>query len=131
MSPSPSVHVPRPQELADEAVATVRRWLTEAADPANGGGKRDVSAERLAGVLKDPDGLDFTIGFVDRVVRPHDLRVAGRNLEQVSRRVPRFLPWYLRILIQLAGGFAPLLPWPIVPIARWVFRGMRSEDRRV
>src|SRR5690554_3037302 len=127
MSSPQSVHHPRPQDLADETVTTVRRWLAEAADPANGSGKRDVSAERLAGVLKDPDGLAFTIGFVDRVVRPSDLRVAGRNLEQVSRRVPRFLPWYLRVLIQLAGGFAPLLPWPIVPIARWVFRGMVSH----
>src|SRR5690554_33097 len=127
MSSPQSVHHPRPQDLADETVTTVRRWLAEAADPANGSGKRDVSAERLAGVLKDPDGLAFTIGFVDRVVRPSDLRVAGRNLEQVSRRVPRFLPWYLRVLIQLAGGFAPLLPWPIVPMARWVFRGMVSH----
>src|SRR5690554_3093310 len=127
MSSPQSVHHPRPQDLADETVTTVRRWLAEAADPAIGSGKRDVSAERLAGVLKDPDGLAFTIGFVDRVVRPSDLRVAGRNLEQVSRRVPRFLPWYLRVLIQLAGGFAPLLPWPIVPMARWVFRGMVSH----
>ncbi|HEU4807859.1 MAG TPA: proline dehydrogenase family protein, partial [Homoserinimonas sp.] len=118
---------PRPQDLADETISTVRRWLAEAADPANGTGKRDVSAERLAGLLKDPDGLAFTIGFVDRVVRPTDLRVAGRNLEQVSRRVPKFLPLYLRIAIQFAGGFAPLLPWPIVPIARWVFRGMVSH----
>ncbi|MHA6669791.1 proline dehydrogenase family protein [Homoserinimonas sp. A447] len=127
MPTSTTSQSPRPQELADETIATVRRWLAEAADPASGGGKRDVSAERLAGVLKDPDGLAFTIGFVDRVVRPHDLRVAGHNLEIVSRRVPRFLPWYLRIAIQLAGGFAPLLPWPIVPIARWVFRGMVSH----
>jgi RHH-type proline utilization regulon transcriptional repressor/proline dehydrogenase/delta 1-pyrroline-5-carboxylate dehydrogenase len=127
MSSSQSVQRPHPQDLADETIATVRRWLTEAADPENGTGKRDVPAERLAGLLKDPHGLTFAIGFVDRVVRPSDLRVAGRNLEQVSRRVPRFLPWYLRIAIQLAGGFAPLLPWPIVPIARWVFRGMVSH----
>ncbi|MDQ1550633.1 MAG: RHH-type transcriptional regulator, proline utilization regulon repressor / proline dehydrogenase, partial [Actinomycetota bacterium] len=69
-----------PTELADEAVATVRRWLTESASiPA------DTSAQRLAGVLRDPLGLDFTLGFVDRVVRPEDLRVAGRNLETLSR----------------------------------------------
>ena len=116
-----------PQDLADETVATVRRWLAASADPANAPAKKDVSAERLAGLLKDPDGLDFTIGFVDRVVRPADLRVAGRNLEQVSRRVPAFLPWYMRFAIQLGGGFAPLLPWPIVPISRRVFRSMVSH----
>ena len=106
-------------DLADAAIATVRRWLTESADIAP-----DKSAQRLAGVLRDPLGLDFTLGFVDRVVRPEDLRVAARNLETLSRAIPKFLPWYLRAAILLGGGFAPLLPWLIVPIARRVLRGM-------
>ena len=106
-------------ELADDAIATVRRWLEESADA-----KADPSAERLAGVLKDPRGLEFTIGFVDRVVRPDDLRVAARNLERLSHIIPAFLPWYLRFAITLGGGFAVLLPWPIVPIARFVLRRM-------
>jgi len=108
-----------PSALADESIATVRRWLAESA-----GVKADASAERLAGVLRDPRGLEFTIGFVDKVVRPEDLRVAGRNLERLSRIVPAFLPWYLRAAILVGGGFAPILPWPIVPIARWVLRRM-------
>jgi len=106
-------------DLADTAIATVRRWLEESA-----GAKADPSAERLAGVLKDPRGLEFTIGFVDKVVRPDDLRVAARNLERLSRIAPAFLPWYLRFAITLGGGFAVLLPWPIVPIARFVLRRM-------
>ena len=106
-------------DLVDDSVATVRRWLTESADT-----KPDASAARLAGVLKDPLGLEFTIGFVDRVVRPEDLRVAARNLEQLSRRVPRFLPWYLRSAISIGGALAPLMPWAVVPIARRVLRGM-------
>jgi RHH-type proline utilization regulon transcriptional repressor/proline dehydrogenase/delta 1-pyrroline-5-carboxylate dehydrogenase len=108
-----------PSELADEAIATVHRWLSESAEIAP-----DKSAQRLAGVLRDPLGLDFTLGFVDRVVRPEDLGVAARNLEKLSRSIPKFLPWYLRAAILLGGGFAPLLPWLIVPIARWVLRGM-------
>ncbi len=106
-------------DLATETIATVRRWLAESAEVTV-----DPSAARLAGVLKDPNGLDFTIGFVDKVVRPEDLRVAARNLEQLSRRVPAFLPWYLRFAILAGGGFAPLLPWLIVPIARRVLRSM-------
>ena len=109
-------------DLADETIATVRRWLAESAEV-----KPDASAERLAGVLKDPKGLAFTIGFVDRVVRPHDLRVAGRNLEKLSHSIPAFLPWYLRAAIVAGGGFALLAPWPIVPISRWVLRGMVSH----
>lgn len=104
---------------ADEAVALVRRWLaqTEGVQP-------DGSAARLAGLLQDPVGLDFAIGFVDRVARPDDLSVAGRNLEDLARRIPSFLPWPLRALIAIGGPLARLLPWPIVPIARRVLRAM-------
>src|SRR6185312_12135542 len=69
-------------------------------------------------------GLDFTIGFVDRVVRPHDLRVAGRNLRAVARKTPRFLPWYMRAAIRLGGLFGPILPGIVVPISRRVLRRM-------
>jgi len=105
--------------IAEETVATVRRWLAESAKS-----KPDAGAARLAGVLKDPLGLEFTIGFVDRVVRPEDVHVAGRNLEALSRSIPAFLPWYLRAAIVVGGGFALILPQIVVPIARWVLRGM-------
>jgi len=75
-------------------------------------------------VLKDPLGLEFTLGFVDKVVRPEDLRVAARNLERIAHRIPGFLPWYMRAAIAVGGGFATLFPWPIVPISRWVLRRM-------
>lgn len=105
-----------------EVIELVQRWLaTSAGVPA------DPSAQRLAGVLKDPVGLEFTLGFVDRVVRPEDLRVAARNLEGLARRTPRFLPWYLRAAIRVGGAVAPLLPWPVIPIARRVLRGMVSH----
>ncbi|MCU1506001.1 MAG: aldehyde dehydrogenase family protein, partial [Microbacteriaceae bacterium] len=110
------------ESLAREAIATVRRWLAE-----SDGVSADASAERLAGILKDPNGLEFTIGFVDRVVRPEDLRVAGRNFERLSRQVPSFLPRLLRFAILVGGGFAPVLPWVVVPIARRIFRGMVSH----
>ncbi|MDO9591152.1 MAG: 1-pyrroline-5-carboxylate dehydrogenase, partial [Microcella sp.] len=104
---------------ADAAVGLVRQWLrqTEGVTP-------DASAARLGGLLQDPVGLEFAIGFVDRVARPDDLRVAGRNLEDLARRIPSFLPWPLRVLIAIGGPLARLLPWPIVPIARRVLRGM-------
>ncbi|HEY2643486.1 MAG TPA: bifunctional proline dehydrogenase/L-glutamate gamma-semialdehyde dehydrogenase [Galbitalea sp.] len=117
-SAEPGLTVPS-SELAADAIATVRRWLAESASV-----PPDKSAQRLAGVLRDPVGLDFTLGFVDRVVRPEDLRVAGRNLERLSRATPTFLPWYLRFAIIFGGGFAGILPWPIVPIARAVLRRM-------
>ncbi len=109
-------------ELHDETISTVERWLRESSKE-----RTDAAGERLAGLLKDPRGLEFALGFVDSVVRPEDLRVAGRNLERLSRRIPAFLPWYLRTAILIGGGFAPILPWPIVPIARWALRDMVSH----
>ena len=106
-------------ELAERTVALVRHWLEEASlVPVN------ASAQRLAGVLKDPKGLDFTVGFVDGVIRPEDLTVAARNLAALAPRVPAFLPSYLRAAVRLGGVVAPLLPGIVVPIARRVLRGM-------
>ncbi|WP_271985616.1 bifunctional proline dehydrogenase/L-glutamate gamma-semialdehyde dehydrogenase [Pseudoclavibacter terrae] len=106
-------------ELAPEAVALVRRWLTEAAEiPV------DASAAQLAGVLKDPQGLDFTVGFVDGVVRPEDLKVAARKLGAIADQVPGFLPWYMKSAVRVGGAVAPVLPGVVVPAARKVLRDM-------
>ena len=113
------VDVPQAKALADDAVALVRRWLTEAAKV-----PVDASAEQLAGVLKDPNGLDFTVGFVDGVVRPEDLNVAARNLAKLAPKVPAFLPWYMRSAVALGGTAAPVLPQVVIPVARKVLREM-------
>ena len=113
------VDVPQAKAIANEAVALVRRWLTEAAKV-----PVDASAEQLAGVLKDPNGLDFTVGFVDGVVRPEDLNVAARNLAKLAPKVPAFLPWYMRSAVALGGTMAPVLPQVVIPVARKVLREM-------
>lgn len=119
-SSAPASAIPAPgNSLADETIALVRRWLTEAAQfPV------DVSAERLAGVLKDPNGLEFTVGFVDGVVRPEDIKVAARNLAILAPKVPAFLPWYMRGAVRLGGVMAPALPKVVIPVARRVLRQM-------
>jgi len=114
-----AVDVPEARALAAETIALVRRWLTEASRV-----PVDSSAEQLAGVLKDPNGLDFTVGFVDGVVRPEDLHVAARNLAALAPKVPAFLPWYMRRAVQLGGAIAPVLPQVVIPIARRVLREM-------
>jgi len=107
------------KNLADDTVELVRHWLTTADKfPV------DVSATRLAGILRDPDGLAFTVGFVDGVVRPEDLRVAARKLRAIAPNVPAFLPWVMRVAVRLGGFFAPILPGVVIPIARFVLRKM-------
>ncbi|VXC30309.1 Proline dehydrogenase [Arthrobacter sp. 9AX] len=117
--PTVDVDVPQAQALANEAVALVRHWLTEAAKV-----PVDASAQQLAGVLKDPNGLEFTVGFVDGVVRPEDLNVAARNLAALAPKVPAFLPWYMRRAVQLGGTMAPVMPQVVIPVARKVLREM-------
>lgn len=112
----------RPQDLADKAVELVRRWLTEAAKV-----PVDFSAQQLAGVLKDPNGLDFTVGFVDGVVRPEDYRVAAANLSALNAITPAFLPWYMRSAVRLGGTLATALPSVVIPLARRVLRRMVSH----
>ncbi|MDO4242042.1 MAG: bifunctional proline dehydrogenase/L-glutamate gamma-semialdehyde dehydrogenase, partial [Microbacteriaceae bacterium] len=112
----------RPQQLADEAIELVKRWLAEAATyPV------DASAQRLAGVLKDPNGLAFTVGFVDGVVRPEDKKAAAAKLKELVPLTPKFLPAPMRAAIGLGGAFAKPLSGIVVPTARKVLRQMVSH----
>ncbi len=119
MPSTPVPHTAPADTLADQAIELTRRWVAESAEV-----DVDAAAARLAGVLKDPTGLPFTIGFVDGVMRPESLSAAASNLSRVAPLVPRFLPWYLRSAVQVGGAVAPLLPSPVVPIARRVLREM-------
>lgn len=107
--------------LADESVDLVRRWI----DPsAQGKQRRNPAAKRLAHLLKDPSGLDFTIGFVDRVIRPEDPHVAAHNLRSLAGKTPAFLPWHLRFLVKLGALFSLLAPRFVVAVARRSLRRM-------
>ncbi|GAA2232299.1 proline dehydrogenase family protein [Rarobacter faecitabidus] len=110
-----------PPVAIDSARVTdlVHRWLREAQSY-----PEDVSAQRLAGVLKDDNGLAFTVGFVDGVMRPESLKVAARNLAKLGGITPRFLPWHLRVAIKLGAAVAPTIPGIVIPIARRVLRAM-------
>jgi len=109
-------------ELVEASIALVDKWVSEAAQL-----KENKSSQRLSGLLKDPNGLDFAVGFIDGVIRPEDIRVAATNLYQLRTLTPRFLPWPLRALLGLGANLAPLLPWPVIPIARMVLRSFVSH----
>ena len=114
-----SALLPLPGMLAGDVTDLVRRWLREAADV-----PVDASAQQLAGVLKDAQGLEFTVGFVDGVIRPEDRHVAAKSLAALAPKVPAFLPWYMRTAVRWGGAVAPFLPHLVVPIARRVLRHM-------
>ena len=103
--------------LAEEASTLVRRWLD-----ASSSVPQDPAARRLAGVLSDPNGLAFTVGFVDGVIRPEDTRIAAHNLRALAPLVPHFLPAPLRALIHVGARLGEVAPWLVVPASRWALR---------
>jgi RHH-type proline utilization regulon transcriptional repressor/proline dehydrogenase/delta 1-pyrroline-5-carboxylate dehydrogenase len=64
------------------------------------------------------------VAFVDDVIRPEDARVAASSLRALTVRSPRFLPWYLRLAIRIAGIMSIVMPGPVVYAVRAVFRLM-------
>jgi len=111
--------LPIPETLTDDAVATVRRWLREAESE-----RVDRAAARLAGLLRDPRGMDFTVGFIDGVIRPEDERMAAAKLAELARDVPGFLAWPLALGVKLGAMAGRVWPRLVIPIVRRVLRRM-------
>jgi len=102
-----------------EVEELVRHWVGVAAAR-----REDRAARRLAALLKDPDGLDFTVAFVDRVVRPEDARVAAASLRELAARLPRFLPWHLRLGLRVGGALGTVAPGSVMVVVRAALRSM-------
>jgi RHH-type proline utilization regulon transcriptional repressor/proline dehydrogenase/delta 1-pyrroline-5-carboxylate dehydrogenase len=81
----------------------------------------------LAALLKDPRGLDFTVAFVDRVIRPEDPKAAVVELRRLAQDPPDFLPPALRRVLSFGGGLAPVAPQVAVPTAAAVMRHLVSH----
>ncbi|MDO4791574.1 MAG: bifunctional proline dehydrogenase/L-glutamate gamma-semialdehyde dehydrogenase [Buchananella hordeovulneris] len=114
--------VPAHLAAIDLAVQTARRWAKASANY-----PEDRAARLLADALSSEGGLDFTVGFVDGVVRTEDLGVAGRNLARLMRQRPDFLPAWLGLPASAGGKLATLAPSVVVPMARRVFQTMVGD----
>ncbi len=101
----------------DRTVALVAEWLDRAAAIETGADRRTL--ERLQGVISDPDGVAFAMQFVDRVIRPEDVRTAAHQLAGLvdERALPGFLSPLDRLLLRAGGRLAPLLPGIVIPLA--------------
>ncbi len=105
-------------DLADAAVELVERWLDEAK-------RTETNADRatsgqLSELIADPDGVSFTMQFVDRVARPDDDRAAADQLESLvgSGPVPAFLSPFDRVMLRAGAFLASKMPSVVMPIAR-------------
>ncbi|MEY3384261.1 MAG: hypothetical protein RLZZ212_848, partial [Actinomycetota bacterium] len=57
-------------ELSESAIELTQQWVAQSLKL-----KVNKPSKRLAGLLQDPRGLEFAVGFIDGVIRPEDLRV--------------------------------------------------------
>lgn len=131
--------------VSAEAISTVRKWLrranqqgeagstsaagstgtTAAKEAANKATRQaDKGARLLAAVLKDPNGLPFTQGFVDRVIRTEDPRAAAKALTEIAELTPKSLPLAERMQIKAGAAMAEKLPHVVIPVAKARLRQM-------
>ncbi|SNV19734.1 1-pyrroline-5-carboxylate dehydrogenase [Dermatophilus congolensis] len=106
--------------IADQATTKVRQWLTTSAQHTI----TEPGAARLAAVLSDPNGLEFTVGFVDRVIRTDDRRAAAHALAELGNITPQTLSHLDRAQINAGSLLAPTLPNIVVPAASTRIRQM-------
>jgi RHH-type proline utilization regulon transcriptional repressor/proline dehydrogenase/delta 1-pyrroline-5-carboxylate dehydrogenase len=103
----------------EPVIEQVRGWLVRAQTYPS-----DAGPERLAAMLADPEGLPFTVAFIDGVIRPEDQHVAAANLRRLARRPPSFLPAHLRAAMRGGALAATVLPQATIPLTRRVLRGL-------
>lgn len=107
------------EAVVEAAAQRARTWLTVTGD------KHDASTEQLAALLRDEDGVAFTMDFVDRVMRPEDDKVAADALQAITEKFdPAFLGRFNALLIGMGGFFGPILPNLVMPLARMRMRQM-------
>ena len=108
-------------KLTAQSIDTVRRWLRVSTSMTTA---KNPAAERLSAVLSDENGLDFTVGFVDRVVRTDDVHAAADALTEVGKLAPETMSYLDRAQIKAGAALAKIAPQVVVPAARTRLRQM-------
>ncbi|MHB1290432.1 proline dehydrogenase family protein, partial [Georgenia sp.] len=104
-------------ELAEPAVHLARRWLA-ATEHGQTDAERATTGQ-LAALVRDVEGLDLAVRFVDRVARPEDVRVAAKELATISAATAgAFLGRTDQALLAVGARVARLAPGAVVPLAR-------------
>ena len=107
--------------LSDAAAEKVDHWLKQTQQS---GVKPHESAQLLSAVLSHPTGLDFTVGFVDRVIRTEDTKAAAKALSELGELAPETMNKLDLAQIQAGSKLGRLLPNVVVPAARQRMRSM-------
>lgn len=119
--PHPETTQLESSQLADASVEKVTTWLQQTQIS---GVKPHAAAQRLSAVLSHPDGLDFTVGFVDRVIRTEDTKAAAKALHDLGNLAPDTLDALDLAQIKTGSALGRMLPGVVVPAARQRMRSM-------
>ena len=101
--------------VVEAAVARAYHWMEATAEA----DADDASTQQLAELLRDDNGVRFTMDFVDRVMRPESNRVAAQALRAITQDVDaKFLGQVNALLVGLGAFVGPFLPNVVIPAAR-------------
>ncbi len=108
--------------FVDRAADLARRW----ADATKEGNTRQEAATtaQIGALVRDAEGLDLAVRFVDRVARPEDTGVAAKELTTLGTGAAGFLAPSDRVLLGLGSAAARAMPGVVVPAARMRLRQM-------
>ncbi|MDR7329825.1 bifunctional proline dehydrogenase/L-glutamate gamma-semialdehyde dehydrogenase [Corynebacterium guangdongense] len=112
-------------DLEERILARAGQWLQATEDAASASDDARNS-ELLAELLRHPDGVAFTMDFVDRVARPEDNRVAAAEMRKMTE-APAFLGLLNRAMFSLGSAVSKLAPDVVMPLARGRLRQMVSH----
>lgn len=106
------------EAVVEEAVGLVAAWLEQAQSDESR--TERAFARRMTKLISDEAGVRFTMRFVDRVARHRHHRLAAKQLATLVRTgdLPAFLGRLDRVLLNVGGRLAPIVPWIVVPLAR-------------
>ncbi|MBM9432962.1 proline dehydrogenase family protein [Flaviflexus equikiangi] len=109
-------------DIVTRAIAKAQEWSDNARAYST-----PYASRLLSQVLDHPGGLDYTVNFVDGVIRPEDSHVVADNLSAISQKDASFLPPYLGILAKGGGKLAPLLPGVATEVAEKIFAALVGD----
>ncbi|MCB0225445.1 MAG: proline dehydrogenase family protein, partial [Anaerolineae bacterium] len=110
----------RGQDLSDEALAQETVALAEdilRVAQMNQKDKEKVQAEKIAGMIEDPNGKALTIALCDQAFRSHKpARIADQIQYLVkSYGMPRYMKQWEQVALGLAGVIGQVIPQVVVP----------------
>ena len=108
--------------LAERSIERVRTWVSTPSRRQRD--KADDAAARLAAQLRDPAALQFTVQFIDRVIRPDDADTAADALRELAAHLPDSLAGRDRRMLRFGATASQSAP-------EFVQRRARESLRRL